>query len=160
MTLLIRDIDEYLELYAPNRVRTGARVKALQRKFAKFVAERYRQEVRDAVIRQSLADSWKPLSRAYREHKIQTGLNPGMWIATSKLINSIVVIETPGRIEVGVDKRKKHTESGVYLTTIVKAMEYGAGDIPPRPLFTPIFRNLVRSMPALFKEFLRKEGLT
>lgn len=123
------------------------------------MAERYRQEVKDAVIRQSLADSWKPLNKAYKEHKVQTGLNPGMWIATSKLVNSIVVIETSNRIEVGVDKRKKHTETGVYLTTIVKALEYGAGRIPPRPLFIPVFRKLVRSMPALFKEFLRKEGL-
>lgn len=134
---------------------TKARAKSLQRKFAKFLAERYKEELREAVLRQSLASTWKPLSKSYQEHKIRTGLNPGMWIATSKLIESVVVIETPMRIEVGVDRRKTH--NGTRLHLIAQALEYGAGSIPPRPLFMPVYRKLVKSMPDLVEEFMRKE---
>lgn len=145
MNLVIRDTDEVLQ--------TPDKEKA--RKLGKLIAEEYKERLRQAVINQSRASQWAPLNKAYREHKIRTGLNPGMWIATSKLIESIVVIDKSGRIEIGVDRRKKH--NGTPLTTIVRALEYGTKTIPPRPLFRPIRKELVREVPQLVEKY-REEG--
>lgn len=156
MDIWVRDINRYLSVPDPNGPHSSWS-KATQRKFARFVATRYRSLVREVVLTQSMASSWKPLNEAYKEHKVRTGLNPGMWIATSKLIDSIVVYERTNYILVGVDRRKRH--DGVPLYIIVQALEFGTGSIPPRPLFTPVYRKLVSSMPELFDEYLRKEGL-
>lgn len=157
MDLLIRDINQYvtLETYyvmsLPERRRN-----ALQRKFADYVAREYRDRLRRAVIRQELAGSWKPLNEAYRDSKVQNGLNPGMWIATSRLIESVVVIRTPMAMVVGIDRRKVNKESKTHLWLIAKALEYGTDKIPPRPLFRPIKRKLERDLPRLFVKFLEE----
>lgn len=157
MDILVRDINQYISPILPVKLNiSSARERALQRKFASFVALRYRQMVQEAVYQQLYAYTWKPLNKAYKEHKIRTGLNPDIWIATSTLIDSIVVVRKSTTLEVGVDKRKVNPESHTKLSLIVKALEFGAGSIPPRPLFTPVYKSIVRSMPQLFAEFLRE----
>lgn len=158
MDILVRDINEYISPMLPVRLKLSSRkARALQRKFASFIAEEYREQLKQAVYRQLYAYTWKPLNEAYKEHKIRTGLNPGMWIATSELIESIVVVPYGTTYEVGVDKRRVHKESGTRLTLIVKALEFGTDVIPPRPLFTPVYQKIVRTMPELFSRFLREE---
>lgn len=131
---------------------------ALQRRFAGYVAEEYKSRLRKAVLQQELAQTWKPLNKSYKEAKVRDGLNPGMWIATSRLIESVVVMRTVPAMVVGIDKRKVHKETGTHLYLIAKALEYGTESIPARPLFRPVKRGLERDLPFLFKDFLREVG--
>lgn len=146
MDLYIRDTEELIPLSS-----IGS-----SRKLAELLANEYRERLKKAVIRQERIHKWAPLNEAYKRHKVQTGLNPGVWIATSTLIESIVVIRANRQIQVGVDRRKKN--NGVPLTTIVKALEFGTGVIPPRPLFVPIRKELERDIPSLVESYV-KEGL-
>ena len=96
MDIWVRDINRYMHpaLYAVLDL-SDRQKEILQRKFARYLAKTYRSEIKKAIYEQTLADKWVPLNKAYKDHKIQTGLNPGTWIATSKLVESIVVTETP-----------------------------------------------------------------
>lgn len=145
MNLVIRDIGEILEVPDTRKAR----------KLGTLLAEEYKERLRQAVAKQQRASQWAPLNKAYKRHKVRTGLNPGIWIATSKLIESLVVVTGPGRVEIGVDRRKKH--NGTPLTTIVKALEYGTRTIPPRPLFRPIRQEMERDIPSLVETY-KKEG--
>lgn len=148
MDIYVRELNRYIPV--PKELQ-GSRYQA---RFARFIAQEYRRRLKKAVITQELAAGWKPLNAAYKQHKIETGLNPGMWIATSRLINSIVVVKTGMRFEVGIDKRKKTTPGGEYLYDVALALEYGSGKIPPRPLFRPVYLSMIKDMNMLAMRFV------
>lgn len=160
MDIYVRDIDQSISLESlyiaglPDRRR-----QTLQWRFAEFVAKRYRERVKRAVLRQEYSGVWVPLSEKYKDSKIRTGLNPGMWIATSELINSIVAYRRSNDYVVGVDRRKVHKGSKTRLWIIAKALEFGTGRIPPRPLLLPVKREIYRDMESIRREFLGQKEI-
>lgn len=152
MDIWIRELDQRMRL-PPSNTAIGRRY---QLRYAYFIANEYRERLKQAVIRQSLADGWVSLNPAYKEHKIRTGLNPGMWVATERLIESIVVVRYGMEIQVGIDRRKVEKVSRTPLHLIAKALEYGTDTIPARPLFRPVLLSMYRDIDNITARFLQE----
>lgn len=124
-------------------------------RFVNFLFFEIKRRLIAAVINQQLSRAWAPLSKAYKAHKVKYGLNPGMWVSTEKLINSLCL-----DISVGVEFvfarilcHPGQLHNGVPMWMIAKYLEYGTRKIPPRPLFRPIAESIHRDMPQLLSAY-------
>jgi hypothetical protein len=136
------------------------------------IAERYREVLLQHIEEQDL--EWPPLQEAYRQWKIDQGLDPRIWIATGELRDHIVVwksFETHSTAGIRVGymagiPRSAERTTGEALFIIARALEFGVPAdlmpqlteetrrrieeerggwfIPPRPLFLPSARQVAR----------------
>ena len=95
------------------------------------------------VSEQSL--QWEPLSRQYMDRKAREGLSDKILIATSTYFQSITS-KTDGMTGfAGVLKQVK-SKDGESVADIAQVHEFGsiARNIPPRPLWTIVFKEMHR----------------
>jgi hypothetical protein len=153
LRLTVRDIEERVRL-------PGTGIKPWQilrkRRLMEKVAHLYKERLKDAIITQQMSYTWVPHTKAYQQHKVRTGLDPRIWVATHTLVEAIMVRKSGWSYSVEVDRNAKH-ENGTPLPLIVKALEYGTRTIPPRPLFRPVLERLVEDLERLIPMWI-KEG--
>lgn len=112
---------------------------------------------------------WQPLSPAYRDWKKAMKLDLRIWIASGEVRNSIKCWHSRlyNSFIVGVNPRKLHhvyKEGGIYkskktkvlLIDIIRFMEFGTRNMPPRPLFAPVFREIEKNQGKYFQQYLKK----
>jgi len=124
-------------------------------KFFNFLFHEVKGRLITAVIKQQLVHMWSPLSKAYKAHKVKYGLNPGMWVATHQLIESLCLDISVGRefVFARILCNPKKSHNGVPMWMIAKYLEYGTRRIPPRPLFRPIAETIHRDLSQLLERF-------
>jgi len=107
----------------------------------RFVALKAERMAVKFVEDQSL--QWEPLSRQYMDRKAREGLSNKILIATSTYFQSITS-KAEGFVAVaGVFKQVK-TKDGESVANIAQVLEFGsiARNIPPRPLWTIVFKEM------------------
>ncbi len=110
-----------------------------------------RKETRKAIINNS--PSWVSLNPQYLAYKKSKGYRRKIYMMTKSLYTSInhdISKSSQGyQLKVGFP-RTKHPVSKTPLSAIADAMEFGKGNLPPRPL-------LSYSTPRARKEFLKSK---
>ncbi len=79
--------------------------------------------------------SWAPLSASWAEQKG----HGNQWYYTGRLEGAISYEVDNHTVYVGIIKPDTYPESGENIANVAVMMEYGAGTIPARPLFMPIY---------------------
>lgn len=117
LTTVSRIVDQVMEeeaVYLANRVRQGIE----------------RQEFR-----------WPPLNPIYLRWKILQGLDPRTLIATGQYVSDISSVRLSDK-RYGVGTRTRtHAPSGLPYSQFIRIHEYGLGNVPPRPHWSPVFRE-------------------
>jgi hypothetical protein len=155
-------------------VRLSTRAQAIADDKARRIAERYAEIVIEHIDLQDLVQDWEPLQESYRAWKIDQGLDPGIWIATGELRDAITFWRSSRTTGAEGERvgwlsgipRGAVRDTGEALFIIARALEYGVPAdliehlrpetrerieeeregwfIPPRPLFLPSARQVVR----------------
>ena len=103
--------------------------------------------------------SWAPLSEAWAEQKGHK--NP--WYYTGRLENAIEYAIEGGDVHVGVLKHEAYPDSADTVATVAAKLEYGAGNIPSRPMFRPVFdeqiNDIVKDAAADIRKRVKKGAL-
>lgn len=128
-------------------------------KFAKYIADIYREELINAIDTQRYAKRWEPLSPEYLEWKKSQGLSEKTWEATGLLRESIGVWRSNDKYVVGVKRDVKYPDSNVPVFRVIRWLEFGTSKMPARPLFMPVKRLLSSRMRKYWEEFLEREGV-
>lgn len=137
----------------------------VNRRIVKSVAEDAVQEVKERIENQTY--NHIPLNRKYLKWKDKWGLDTRILIRTGTYVDSIKVVEIqyPRGIgyRVGFEK-DAHTplldskgrivseDGGPYLTVLSKWLEYGTRNMPARPHFMPVYRDIRTSIIAIKKK--------
>ena len=111
-------------------------------------SEIYLKELKSEIENQT--PNWTPLNPAYKKRKAILGLDERILIATGEYLANIQVrhIETMNdklSNHVGVDAKKKHSNSNLTMHELAMIMEFGTSDgrIPARPLYMTAWRKVL-----------------
>lgn len=139
-----------------SRVRIQPRLKQIQHEFAKYIAGVIRFEIQRAIETQRYRWNWTPLSKKYVEQKMRKGLSLNIWEATGYLRENITVWRKGETYIVGLRTYARNPIGGRPLYIIAKALEMGvpSKNIPPRPLFRPIFNYVAKNIGRYLSHFL------
>jgi hypothetical protein len=126
-----------------------------------IIQEAYRRVI-EHIDKQDLG--WKPLNEEYLLRKIREGYNPGKWIRTGLLKDSIQTFQITDENLwfVGIMGDVKYPDSDISVALVASVLEYGSQkrNIPPRPLFRTVRREMRRELKQFMetknKEFLNK----
>lgn len=140
-----------------SRIRLVPKLKDIQHEFAKYLAGVIQFEVQRAIETQRYKWNWTPLSERYLKSKIRRGESLNIWEATGYLKNNITVWKSGSRYVVGLRTWAKNPINGQPLYVIAKSLEMGvpSRNIPPRPLFRPIFNFVTKNIGRYLDHFLR-----
>lgn len=131
----------------------------LQKEFAEYIAEKYKEQLQKAINNQRFRAKWPPLSVEWLHYKQTHGLSLKCWEATGLLKRSIKVFPTLWGWAVGPDPHMRYKRSGVPVLAVARALEYGTRRIPPRPLFRPTAEYIRKHIKDYWTVFLRQKGL-
>jgi len=135
--------------------------------FMEFLAKRFVRELRKAVNQRKYAKQWAPLSDDWRKRKKKMKLDPRMWKASGEMLESIHWWHSKKDDcwYVGVHPRKRHSSyvmGGIHKTKkqkaliidIIRWLEMGTRNMPPRPLFSLVLRDIKRLIPVIYQEYI------
>lgn len=118
-------------------------------------------QAKKAVQTQQFPVRYKALSDRYLKWKVRNKRNLGFWISSSYLIDHLNAwySKKDDTVFVGFNARTKHPDNGTRLVIIAAALEKGVkeNNLPPRPLFTPLAKNLEKSILRHFRRFLKEK---
>lgn len=125
------------------------------RDFEIWIAKKFTKLLKQNIIKQRFAPSWKPLNKSYRHQKAKQGLSTNMWEATEELRKSISVRGRGDNLTIGFSKRKIHDQDIEMIATV---LEFGSPvkNIPPRPLYRRVKSNLDKAMWLMYHQY--KQG--
>ena len=103
------------------------------------MAEKLLKIVKGHIYNQDLG--WVPLSPSTIKNKDG---NDRAYIDTGLFLKSIKIMTRGTRISVGIPNNLQ-SRDGVYLSDIASIMEYGAGNVPARPLWEPSRKELTNT---------------
>lgn len=116
------------------------RMHEMHYKFTEDEAHRLLEKIKGHIEEQDLP--WVELSSGYARFKSSRGLEPGIWIATKELYNSLQVVENEEGFYIGAPIGTIHQGSGLEINDLITILEYGTIHIPERPLFTVSKREM------------------
>lgn len=99
---------------------------------------------------------WTALQPAYLRWKIRNGRDPRMLISSRAMLSSFKserIDQDTWRIGPG---KGRHPEANVTFEYLSAIHEYGWGNNPPRPHWTPVFQEMQEKQPQVAEEFLAK----
>ena len=102
----------------------------------------FRRKLIFNIVTQAFRGQWPALSKKYSQNKKQ---NKNMiYMNTEKYINNLVVKYTNDRAYVGFRKGVSYRRKGktIPIDLVARWMEYGAGNVPARPLWGPTFNQM------------------
>ena len=111
-------------------------------------AEQVKEDVQ--TTRKSQTGNWKPLDSDTIKEKAHSKI----LLDTGQLVNSISVTEM-GDTYV-VSPKGTHT-GGISNSELAKLHEYGTENMPPRPIFRPIYNEYVKTVPKEVSDVVLKE---
>lgn len=133
----------------------------LRKKFGVFLAKMLAEQAQKAIRSQRFPVKYKPLNKDYKAWKESAGRKTGFWQSSEFLCNHIKAWfnKSSGEVQIGFPPRLKHPDNGEYVAEIARTLEMGTKDkkIPPRPLFTPLARNIEKSVSPIFIRFMRTQ---
>lgn len=129
--------------------------------FPRWLLELYRYQIRRAIKLQQFPYKYPALSEGWDKYKRKHKLAKGFWEATHALTESLSAWQDNPNIgywHIGVPDHIKHPLSGTPIAIIIQALENGVpeNNLPPRPLFVPIARQVSRNMGRHLEQFLTK----
>lgn len=138
---------------------SAVQVERLEKEFSFWVLKELRDRVRWAIRTQKFPVKYPPLNKDYVAQKKARGEFTGFWAATGFLCEHIKVWSHNGKYHIGFPERDKHPKDGYYLAELVKGLEEGdkKANRPPRPLFTPIARQMSREIWKVFESFISQK---
>lgn len=160
-TIYIPTIDQF-SVPLKTKIRNQPELEELQKQFAQYIAEVIRSKVVKAIKSNQYARDYAPYSTKYLKRKIDNNWSMNYWEATGDLVNSITYWRTGDIFVVGIPENIQHPVYGSDKTfptyRIAKVLEMGdpTRNIPPRPLFLPVFRNVSKHMGRYLESFLNK----
>lgn len=130
----------------------------LYEEFTAYIAELYRDKLKEFIDTQKFKDMWIPLSNSYLAYKKKKGYSLKIWEATGHLKNSIIYWRRRSTFMVGVHGNKIYPGTDLKVRDVVLFMEYGTTKMPARPLFRPTVSYIRQHMPEITREFIRSHG--
>lgn len=143
----------------------GPSVLTVNRRIVKEIAEDAAEEVRERIENQTY--NHIPLSKKYLKWKDYWGLDTRILIRTGTYVEGIKVVEVQYPRGVGYRvgfEEDAHTplldskgriisdDGGPLLTVLAKWLEYGTRNMPARPHFMPVYRDIITSIKAIKKK--------
>lgn len=134
-------------------------VDKLEREFSFWLLTELKNRVRLAIRTQKFPVRYAPLNKEYVAQKKARGEFTGFWNATGFLCEHIKVWSREGRYHIGFPERDRHPKGGYFMAELVRGLELGdkKANRPPRPLFTPIARQMSKDVWALFETFISQK---
>ena len=142
--------------------------KEQEKEFLRYLVERIVERLNKVIRNQLYANRYEGLSKSWASFKKRMGLDPGYWIASGQLKDSIQwwYSSKYKRFLVGVHPRLKHRkymEGGVYKTVktvkmvdIIRWLEKGTRrGIPARPLFSKVFEEFQKDLDKHYINYLK-----
>lgn len=145
--------------FTPGRHLCSGEYSQYQPEFADYVANLIKNDIVEAIEKQSYKSKWKPLSPNYLEYKRQAGLSTKIWKATGTLESSIYKLNRKDKIWVGVTANRKYPGTQLSMLDMAKKLEFGTSKVPARPLFRLVVNKYTRHMRKYWTEFKKSKGI-
>jgi len=128
--------------------------------FSKYIASIINYQIKKSiesqkVVGKSMKSVYKPLNKKYSKSK-PYGTKTKFWINSGFLVNNIKVYQSGGTLYVGVPEKIKYKGSKISVKKVILYMEKGTKKQPPRPLITPIVRELEKRIDRVFNNFVKE----
>lgn len=127
--------------------------------FLWWLAHKYRDTVQESIDEQRWKKTrdWPPLSIGYYKYKEKHDLSLKMWEATGYLKEHIKIINKNSYLVVGFGN-DTYPDSAVKLLLVAKVLEYGSDkvNVPPRPLFKPVYRYIGRHVRRYWEKYVEE----
>lgn len=129
----------------------------LIKSFSEYVRDLYLLMIEEEIFSNRYKGRWEPIED--KEYLKYIGTIPTNHIM-SIIEDAIEIRKIKQSIIVRIDPEYLYPGSKIRLLMVLRAIDNGTSKFNARPLFKSIVRQLNSSLPSLWKNYLRKKGVT